>query len=82
VALAPEKGAGSLQRVADPVPGFYVPLRGGDVEPEVDLGGILRAQYDRAAYDLSIDYRAEPTPALGDDDRAWADSLLRKAGMR
>jgi hypothetical protein len=29
-----------------------------------------------------IDYAREPVPPLADDDRVWADALLREAGKR
>lgn len=31
---------------------------------------------------LRIDYRGEPEPPLAGDDAAWADALLRAAGLR
>ena len=69
--------------VRDPVPVFTVPLGPKDAEPELDIGAALRQLYDRARYDLSIDYRAEPVPPLRDDaDRAWLDALLREASLR
>jgi hypothetical protein len=43
---------------------------------------MLHALYDRAGYDLRIDYRADPQPSLKSDDAAWADGLLRSAGLR
>ncbi|MBI5368019.1 MAG: DUF4058 family protein [Planctomycetes bacterium] len=68
--------------VRDAIPLFPLPLRGGDAEPEVRLGEILHGLYERAAYDLSLDYRAEPVPALAEADRAWSDGLLRSAAVR
>jgi hypothetical protein len=66
----------------DPIPRFPLPLRPGEVEPELDLGSLLADLYEQAGYDLIIDYRQDPVPALGDDDRTWADSLLRATGTR
>ena len=68
--------------VRDPIPTFTLPLRGGDKEPKVELGAILHAQYERAAYDLSLDYRGEPVPPLSGDDRSWTHELLLSAGLR
>jgi len=68
--------------VRDPIPAFALPLRLGDKEPQVQLGDILYAQYERAAYDLSLDYRTEPVPPLSGDDRGWAHELLLSAGLR
>lgn len=68
--------------VRQPVPTFRLPLKRGDEEPVVDLGRLLHELYDRAGYDLRIDYRAEPVPPLERDDDAWADALLRQASLR
>ncbi|HIQ05115.1 MAG TPA: DUF4058 family protein [Anaerolineae bacterium] len=68
--------------VRDPIPVFSLPLQPGDEEPLVDLGALLQLLYDRAGYDLRIDYRQEPAPPLEGDDAAWADALLRQAGLR
>ncbi len=35
------------------------------------------AAYDRAAYDLSIDYRDDPEPPRSAADTAWAKRILR-----
>lgn len=68
--------------VRQPLPPFALPLRPGDQEPEVALTPLLHALYDRAGYDLRVDYRGEPEPPLGEADAAWSDSLLRAAGLR
>lgn len=65
-----------------PLPAIRVPLRPGDSEPLLELNRILHDLYDRAGYDARIDYRAAPDPPLADDDAAWADALLRAAGLR
>ncbi len=62
--------------VRDPIPRFVLPLRRGDDEPLVDLGKVLHDLYDRAAYDLSIDYRKEPAPPLREEDRPWARAIF------
>lgn len=68
--------------VQDPIPVFRLPLRRGDDEPEVDVGAVLRGLYDRAGYDLSLDYRADPVPPLSGASAAWAEAVLRQAGLR
>lgn len=68
--------------VRDPIPTFRLPLQRGDEEPEVDVGAVLGILYDRAGYDLSIDYRAEPVPPLAGAAAEWADAQLRRAGLR
>lgn len=68
--------------VRDPIPDFPLPLQPGEEEPLVELNRLLHELYDRAGYDLRIDYRAEPEPPLEEEDAAWADVLLRQAGLR
>ena len=62
----------------DAIPPFPLPLRPGDEEPVVELGPLLHALYDRAGYDLAVDYTADSVPPLGADDAAWAGQLLQK----
>ena len=59
-----------------PIPAFMLPLLKGDLEPAIDLGAVLHALYDRARFDLRLDYTQPPVPPLGEDDTAWARSLL------
>ena len=66
----------------DPIPSFSLPLRVGDDEPVVELGALLHALYDRAGYDLAVDYNAETVPSLEGDDATWADSLLQEKWLR
>jgi hypothetical protein len=60
----------------DAIPVFTLPLLPGDEEPPVDLGAILHALYERARYDLSLDYTQPPVPPLHEDDLEWAQGLL------
>jgi hypothetical protein len=64
--------------VRQPLPAIGVPLRGKDPDVSLDLGAVFRAVYDRAAYDLSLDYRKDPDPPLEGDDAKWARELLRR----
>jgi len=68
--------------VRNRIPVFTLPLQKGDEEPEVDIGKLLGEIYDRAGYDLRIDYRADAEPPLEGKDALWADELLRNAGLR
>lgn len=68
--------------VRQPLPVIGVPLRGKDADVPLDLGAVLRAAYDNAAYDISIDYRRDPVPPLSREDAAWAAKLLREQGVR
>ena len=71
-----------LFNLPDAIPGFPLPLRAGDVEPIVDLQALLNTVYDRAAYDITLDYTAQLVPVLSEADAAWADSLLRATTLR
>ena len=66
----------------DVIPSFPLPLRSEDREPVVDLQVLLSELYDRAAYDLIIDYTREPVPPLSDKEAVWADVLLRERELR
>ncbi|NJL04804.1 MAG: DUF4058 family protein [Chloroflexaceae bacterium] len=69
--------------VRQPIPPFQLPLEAGDPEPVIALTPLMHALYDRAGYDLRIDYRTNPPPpTLTPDDAAWLDALLRAAGLR
>ncbi|MGH2350414.1 MAG: DUF4058 family protein, partial [Chloroflexota bacterium] len=67
--------------VRDPIPVFPLPLRSDDAEPSVDLQALLNQVYDRASYDLRIDYRGAPVPPL-QEEALWADELLGQQGLR
>jgi hypothetical protein len=62
------------------IPTFALPLAKGDSEPTVDVGAVLHALYDRARFDLRLDYTRPPVPPLGEEDAAWARSLVARAG--
>jgi hypothetical protein len=66
--------------VRQPIPTFDLPLDPGDHEPELDLGAILHARYDRAHYELRIDYTQPPVPPLNESDAAWAREIIQAAG--
>jgi hypothetical protein len=62
--------------VRDPIPSVPLPLLRGDAEPPMDLGAILHALYDRAAYDLRLSYDQPPVPPLPEGDAAWANEVI------
>jgi hypothetical protein len=69
-------------RLRKRLPVFPVPLRPEDPDAKVDIQDILNAVYDRAAYDLTIDYHSDAVPPLADEQASWADALLREKGLR
>lgn len=71
-----------LFNLPDVIPCFSLPLGAGDVEPIVDLQALLNTVYDRAAYDITLDYMAQLVPALSESDAVWADALLSETSLR
>ncbi len=68
--------------LADAVPPFPLPLSTHEPDIWVDLKALIDAVYDRASYDLAIDYRQGLRPPLGDADTAWVEQLLQAQGLR
>ncbi|XHX79481.1 MAG: DUF4058 family protein [Stenomitos frigidus ULC029] len=64
----------SLRQLIPPLP---MPLRPGETEPLLELQPLLQRVYDRARFELAIDYRQPPTPKLSHDDWEWLQSFLR-----
>ncbi len=71
-----------LFNLPQPIPTFTLPLRSQDAEPTLDLQALLNSLYDRAGYDYTLDYSAEPVPPLEESETAWADALLREQQLR
>ncbi len=59
------------------IPTFVLPLRKGDTETLVDLQSVIEDLFDRAGFDLVIDYSREPVPPIGEDDIVWVSELLK-----
>lgn len=56
----------------DPLPVVPTPLRAPDADVALDLSRALNTIYERAAYDLSINYNEPPPPpALLPEEEAW-----------
>ncbi|MEC4813124.1 MAG: DUF4058 family protein [Scytonema sp. PMC 1069.18] len=64
------------------IPSFPLPLRREDTEPLIDLQALLHQVYDRAGFDLAIDYTREPVPPLLETDADWVNVLLQQQGLR
>ncbi len=69
-------------RLNQRLPVLPVPLRAGEGDVQLDLQSALASFYDRAGYDLILDYAADPVPSLTGAWIAWADELLRAHGLR
>lgn len=62
--------------VRQPIPAFTLPLLPGDKEPPVDLNTLLHELYERASFDLRLDYSQPPAPPLAETDADWARELI------
>ena len=69
-------------RTDEPLPVIPIPLRSEDDDATLNLQAVLDAAYDRAAYDMEMNYRDEPNPPLMRQQAQWADELLRAKGLR
>jgi len=64
----------------DRIPSFPIPLLANDPEPSVDLQTLLNQIYDRARFDLAIDYSKPVKPALPPEEaRATAHISYQKS---
>jgi hypothetical protein len=64
------------------LPRVRVPLRGGLPDAVLDIQAVFNQVYDAGPYPDRIDYTTSPVPPLSTDDDAWADKILRSAGLR
>jgi hypothetical protein len=62
--------------VRDAIPDVPIPLSGDESEPLLPLNQILHELYDRASYDLAVDYGRPAEPPLPPADAVWARTLL------
>jgi hypothetical protein len=69
-------------RLPQHLPVVSIPLRQGDPDAKLDLQSVLTTVYDRAAYDMSINYRSEPVPPLSAEWEEWAHHLLQEKELR
>lgn len=63
--------------IRDSLPTIPVPLKKGDPDVPLDLQAVFSTVYDRARYDLSLNYQAELQPPLSEEDGDWIRRLVR-----
>lgn len=68
--------------LSETIPTFVLPLRRGDQEVLINLQTLIHDIYDRAGFDLAIDYHKEPVPPLKESDQIWSNELLKNQGLR
>jgi Protein of unknown function (DUF4058) len=62
-----------------PIPEIPIPLLPRDAEPTLDLNLVMHDLYDRARFDLRLDYTTPaPAPRLKEDDVAWSREILSR----
>jgi hypothetical protein len=69
-------------RLQDPLPIVSVPLRAPDDDIVLDLRTAFSTIYDRAAYDLSVDYAEPPPPPLSAAEEQWVRQLLNHTATK
>ena len=58
-----------------------IPLRPSEEDIVLQLQPLIDDCFRDGRYH-HIHYQVEPTPRLGEEDAAWADSILRESGRR
>jgi hypothetical protein len=66
----------------EPLPVVPIPLLPGDADVALDVQQVFTTTYDLLGYDLALDYTQSPELPLPKEDMAWAEVLLRVAGLR
>ncbi len=64
------------------LPVIPIPLRPEHADAQLDLQAVFSEVYERAGYDLVLNYRKPPSVVLLTEDDAWADGRLRQQGLR
>ncbi len=65
-----------------PLPGVPIPLKNADPDVMLDLQAVFTSVYDRARYDLTLDYSARLLPPLERPDASWARRLHAASGVK
>lgn len=63
----------------DSIPVFPVPLQEDDPPPVVDLQRLLNEVYQRARFDLAIDYSQPVKPPPSPEEAAWISEILSQS---
>lgn len=66
----------------DPLRTIPIPLHGNDADVVVDLQTAFTTAYERARYNLSLDYDAPLRPPLSEADAEWLRTRLAEAGAQ
>lgn len=61
----------------EPIPVFPIPLKQGEQEPLVDLQKLLNEIYQKARFDLVIDYSQSVKPSLSAEEKSWVEEIFK-----
>ena len=59
------------------LPTIQIPLKKGDGDVALNLQEVFETVYDRAGYDLSVNYQAELDPVADESTRSWIRQLIK-----
>jgi hypothetical protein len=68
--------------LTDVLPSIPIPLLKGEADIPLDLQIVVNRVYDEGQYHRFLDYSQPPEPPLTEPQAAWADEVLREAGLR
>jgi hypothetical protein len=66
--------------VRQAIPMVPIPLLPKDTMPTLDLNTVMHALYERARFDLRLDYASPPVPPLEEEDAVWAKRIASDSG--
>jgi len=77
ISRSPERPKAHLYTfgLQQPIPTVPIPLRSGESEPLLELQPLLHQVYDRARFELAIDYQQPPIPKLSEEDWTWVQKV-------
>lgn len=70
-----------FRTLREPLPKIRIPLADGDPDVRLDVQAALHQAWEAGRYPYRIDYHVPCVPALASGDQAWADELIRTAGV-
>jgi hypothetical protein len=63
-------------RLGGPLKAIPISVRADDADASLDLQAVLNTAYDRAGYDMRVDYREDPRVPLTPRATAWARGVV------
>jgi hypothetical protein len=70
-----------FRTVRQPLPVIGIPLANGDADVRIDVQAIVAHAYESGGYRYRLRYDQPCRPPLDPEDQAWADGLIRAAGV-